>query len=127
MKEIAQLEKIVKENPDFFAEQAKEDAIENLKTSLYDLADNLFKVLAAAAKAPPKIVQKDEIEIYTPAALAKKLKVTTVALNNWRQTGKGPKYFKDGANVFYTSTALKEWAESKGANQSTAEYFSKAN
>ena len=127
MKEIAQLEKIVKNNPEYFVQQAKEDAIEKLKSSLYDLADNLFQVLSAAAKAPPKIIQKDEIEVYTPDTLSKKLGVSKAVLRTWRFRGRGPKFFKDGSNTFYTSEAVKEWAESKGANQSTAEYFSKAN
>ena len=125
-KELEELEKIIENNPQYFQQQAKEAAIEKLKTSLYGLADNLFEVLSAAVKAPP-VIQKNELEVYTPETLSKKLGVSKTVLRNWRFRGRGPKFFKDGSNTFYTSEAVKQWVESKGENTSTAEYLSKAN
>lgn len=120
LQEIEEMEKSFKSNPEFFREEQQRRTVEEMKNSFSTFADCVLELLSSAANAKKNEVHQ---EVFTPAGLAKKLGVTKGVLSNWRQLGKGPKFFKEGKCVFYTEEAVKEWIASYPELQSTAQYY----
>lgn len=52
-------------------------------------------------------------DLMTPQEVARRLRVDTKTLANWRYLGRGPAYMKDGGVVRYSSDALDAYLASR--------------
>ena len=57
--------------------------------------------------------QQDEDILTTPTELAKRLKVSPRTLQDWRSTGRGPKWIRVGKVVRYRARDIQFWLNSQ--------------
>lgn len=80
--------------------------------------ETLVQPLSPAAHAPsvsvpPQSVSSAEPDLLTTTEAAPHVRLSPRTLEKYRVLGGGPRYKKLGARVFYTSTDLKDWLNSR--------------
>lgn len=63
-----------------------------------------------------------ENDLLTEEDLAHRWKVTVVTISQWRWNGKGPRFFKQGRQVFYRPEDVRRYEEQK-SKRSTADRY----
>jgi predicted site-specific integrase-resolvase len=63
-----------------------------------------------------------ENNLLTPEDLAHRWKVTVVTISQWRWNGKGPRFFKQGRQVFYRPEDVLRYEERK-SRKSTSDIY----
>ena len=118
-KQLEELEKLLakKENPI----DENQVARDRLKLTLHQLADDLAEVLSAPVKAPAPA--NDEMDIFSPEQLTKRLGIVKGTLATWRREGRGPKFFKEGKNIYYRAHDVKAWINDSPKYSKNAEQY----
>ena len=119
-KQLTELEKLISEQVPVPIDENKV-ARERLKSTLYQLADNLTEILAP--KHLTVEANKAMVDLYTPTTLAAKIGVPRNTLAQWRMQGRGPKFFKEGSLVFYRADEVANWIDDKKLYQSSTEQW----
>jgi hypothetical protein len=120
-KELEELEAIVKARAVTPIDENKQ-ARDRLKATLHQLADDLADVLSAPMKPAPEKTN-DEFEIFSPEQLTERLGVVKDTLATWRREGRGPKFFKEGRNVFYRANDVRDWINQSPTYTKTVEQW----
>lgn len=59
------------------------------------------------------LAHRSDTDLMTPQEVARRLRVDTKTLANWRYLGRGPAYVKDGGVVRYAPEALDDYLTSR--------------
>ncbi|MBL8676830.1 MAG: DNA-binding protein [Alphaproteobacteria bacterium] len=60
-----------------------------------------------------------ETDLIEPEELAKRWKITTTTLAQWRWSGRGPRYVRLGHNSFYRPKDIEAYEEEKARRSTT--------
>ena len=60
-----------------------------------------------------------ETDLIEPEELAKRWKITTTTLAQWRWSGRGPRYVRLGHNSFYRPKDIEAYEEQKAKSSTT--------